>query len=166
MLFLSGCSLVPGVGGGGSAGPPKVEVNSKGNVKGAIARVQRNVNGYEVHIDLLRLKRFDNALRLEFAVIPRSNGSSDELPSSWFAASEPISSSSDVSGIYLLDTKNLRQYKPLQAGEECVCSRNLDTYPLDKPTVLYADFPVPPEDLKDITVVFPNVGPVPNVKVS
>lgn len=162
VLFLSGCSLVPGVGDGGSAGPPKVEINSKGNVKGAVARVQRNVDGYEIHIDILRLKRFDKALRLEFAIIPRSNGASDDLSSYWLSSS----SEDNVNGVYLLDTNNMRQYSVLTAGEQCVCSRDLDTYPLDQPTVLYADFPVPSGDVKNLTVVFPHIGPVPNVKVS
>lgn len=166
-LGLSGCfgggDDKSGSASGGKSSVPVVEVGADGTVQGAVATISRPTGKHEVTVDVLRLKRFDKVLRLEFAVTPRSQGATDTLSSSFFGDIRT------VNGVTLIDTDGLREYRPLvTSGDdpECVCSRDLNGFPLDTPTVLFADFPAPPEEVKELTVTFPGLGPVAGVPVS
>lgn len=159
---LGGCGLFGDDDGGGSGtSVPVVELADDGSVKDAKATIVRPVNGLEVTVDVLRLARRDKVLRLEFAVTPRSKGSTSSLSSSFFG------SGSEVDGVVLLDTVNLREYRPLTTSDdECVCSRDLGSFELDESTVVFADYPAPPDGVKELTIAFPGLGPVAGVPVS
>ncbi|WP_146778771.1 hypothetical protein [Actinomadura craniellae] len=162
-LLLTGCSLFGGEDPGGGA-LPKIETDAKGNVKGAVTAVDRLWGGYEVHVDILSLRKYDKALRLVFAVIPRAKGNNDEFPADAFGGSF---NNGNAGGVGLVDTEGLRAYQPMVVGKDgCACSSGLGKYPLDTPTLLYVDFPVPPAEPDRLTVVIPKVGPIPGVKVS
>ncbi len=123
-------------------------------MKDALASLTRPYGGYDVTVDVLRIKRFEKTMRLEVAVTPRSSGATSDLSSSFFAAS----SNNDAGGLYLLDTVNLKKYPVLQAKDECICSSDLSAFPLDKTTVLFADFPLAPESVKQLNVIAPRLG--------
>jgi hypothetical protein len=162
--FGGGDDEAEGASDGGKSSIPVVEIGDDGTVQGAVATISRPTGKYEVTADVLRLKRLGKVLRLEFAVTPRSQGASDSLSPNFFSASYR-----DVSGITLIDTAALREYRPLQTSgkdSKCVCSRDLSGFTLDTPTVLFADFPVPPEGVKEVTITFPGLGPVAGVPVS
>jgi hypothetical protein len=104
-------------------------------------------------------------MRLEFAVTPRSSGETSKLRSSFFSDS----SRPRADGVYLLDTVNLKRYPVLMRGEDkdrCICSSDLRQFELDRPTVLFADFPVAPENVKQISVAIPSLGLLPSVKIT
>lgn len=164
-VALTGCSVFGGDddSGAGGTGESSVQLAEDGSVKNAKATLTRAVEDYDVTVDVLRIKRFDKATRLEFAVTPRSRGASSPLSSSFFGAS----SSSTTSAVYLLDTKNLRKYPVLTTSDdECVCSSKLQNFPLDRTTVLFADFPLVPEGVSTLSVVVPALGPLPASEVS
>lgn len=166
MSALSGCSLLPGGGGGSDIPddkPPKIEVGGNGKVKNSIATYTGENGSYKLTMDVIALKRYDDVTRLVFTVTPQSQGGTDPLPSDFFSNE---SYGNDVTAVYLLDTKNMRKYPVLMGGEECVCANALGDYPLDQPTALYADYPAPPDSVESMTVVFKNVGPLPGVEVS
>ena len=165
---LAACSMPFGEdgGGGGAAaagdGAP-VELAEDGTVKDALATLSRPVGDHDITVDVLQLRRFDEVTRLQFAVTPRSRGTDDELPANSFSDSYDR----DVDGVYLLDTVGLKRYPVLRVDDDtCVCSRDLEPLPLDRATVLFADFPAAPEGVGRLTVVLPRLGPLPPVEVS
>ena len=160
---LSGCSLFGGDDEVATDKPPQIEVGSDGRVKNSIRTLTNEQGSYKITVDVIELKRSDKAARMVFAVTPQSKGGSDPLSSSFFSTD---TLGDDVSDVYLIDTKNLRKYPVLTAGEECVCSDGVSEYTLDQPTPLFADYPLPPEDIDSMTVVFGDVGPLPGVEVS
>ncbi|MQA04955.1 MAG: hypothetical protein GEV07_20285 [Streptosporangiales bacterium] len=160
---LNGCTLFGGGDDIADDKPPQIEVGGNGRVKDSIATYTAESGSYKVTMDVIALKRYDDVVRLVFAVTPQSKGGSDPLPSDAFS-SETLGN--DVTGVYLLDTDNMRKYPVLSGGKECVCSNELDDFPLDQPTALYADYPAPPDSVESMTVVFKNVGPLPGVEVS
>lgn len=160
---LSGCSLFGGDDEVATDKPPQVEVGADGRVKNSIRSLTNEQGSYKITVDVIELKRYDNAARLVFAVTPQSKGGSDPLSSDFFSR-ETLGN--DVTDVYLLDTENLRKYPVLMAGEDCVCSDGVAEFELDQPTPLFADYPLPPESVKSMTVVFGDVGPLPGVEVS
>ncbi len=158
---LSGCSLFGGDDTASSDPNKPVKLADDGSVKDSLATLTRRYEGYDVTIDVLRLARYDKALRAEFAVTPRSHGSTSTLSTSI------LGGSSSASGVYLLDETNLRKYPVLMASDDkCVCSSDLNAFALDQPTLLFADFPLPPEGVKSLTLVVPEIGPLPAAKLS
>lgn len=166
-ITATGCSFLGSEEGPPPTQIPKVEIGPDNHAKGAIAKASQPYDGRDVYVDILSLRRHDKVLRLVFAVTPRARGNSDKLPKETFGGSWK---GGDAGRPYLLDTKNLRVYDHLKIGSgdeaQCACSVGLDDYPLDEPTVLYTDFPAPQEQVKELTVVMPVVGPMPGVKVS
>lgn len=163
LATLSGCGLFGGDDEVATDKPPQIEVGSDGRVKNSIRTLTNEQGSYKITMDVIELKRYDDVVRLVFAVTPQSKGGSDPLDTS-FLSSETLGD--DVTGVYLIDTENLRKYPVLYAGEECVCSDGVSEYALDQPTPLFADYPLPPEDVESMTVVFGDVGPLPGVEVS
>lgn len=162
----AGCSLFGGGSGSKPITKPTISVGPKG-VKGALASVQRPYQGYNIHVDIVSLTRYDKVMRLVFVVIPRSAGNSDAMDADTFGSE----AEDDVSGVQLADTKNMQVYNTMKQGSgdnaSCACSGvGMDGYQLDQPTTLYADFPAPSQSTDTLTVVVPKVGPIPNVKVS
>lgn len=160
---LSGCGLLGGDGDIPDDKPPKIKVGANGRITDSIATYTSETGNYKLTMDVIALKRYDDVVRLVFAVTPQSKGGSDPLGSDFFST-EVLGD--DVTGVYLLDTDNMRKYPVLTSGEECVCSNDLPDFPLDQPTALYADYPAPPESVESMTVVFKNAGPLPGVEVS
>ncbi|HEV7934664.1 MAG TPA: hypothetical protein VGP70_20440 [Actinomadura sp.] len=166
-LALSGCSLFGGGSGGGNQQIPKAEIGPDDHVKGAVAKAVQPAEGKDVYVDILSLKRHDTALRLVFAVTPRARGNSAKLAKESFGGSM---STPHAGGAYLVDLENLREYEHLTIGQgdepRCACSAiQGDGFALDEPTVLYVDFPAPPDSVQKITVVMPIVGPMPGVRI-
>ncbi|TNY37022.1 hypothetical protein [Thermomonospora catenispora] len=165
-LLTAGCSLF------GDDGPPptqipKAEIGNDNHVKGAIAKAVQPYRGHDVYVDILSLRRYGKVARLVYAVTPRAKTNTDELPRQTFGGSYL---NPNAGAPTLMDTKNLRVYDRLSIGSgddaTCACTRLKDDYPLDQPTVLYADYPAPPESVKEVTVIMPVVGPMPGVKIS
>lgn len=162
-LGVAGCSLGgDDDSGAGGTGESSVTVGDDGTVTNALVSLTRPYDDYDVTVDVLRIKRFDRVMRLELAATPRSHGGTSDLPASFFSDS----SSSDTGGIYLLDTSTLKKYPVLQSQDRCICSAGLTGFPLDRPTVLFADFPAAPESVKQLSVVVPAMGILPAVKLS
>jgi len=173
-VSTTGCSLLSGGGGAdpGTSGRPKIEMGADGHVKGAIATATTPYQGYKVQVDVVSLTRYDKVTRLVFVVKPLSAGAdtTDDLDGTTFGGDSL--SGGNLTGVELLDTKNLKDYVPLTAGSGdktyCACS-TIDSssgFPLDQPTTLYADYPAVPDSVDEVTVVLPKVGPIPHVKVS
>lgn len=167
-MSTTGCSLLSGGGSGGdpaSAGRPKIEMGADGHVKGAIATATTPYQGYKIQVDVVSLTTYDKVTRLIFVVKPVSSGSQDALDDGAFGSKDDING--DVSEVSLIDTKNLKEYDTLSAGQYCACSYiSSDGYPLDQPTTVYADYPAIPDSVDTVNVLLPKVGPIPNVKVS
>lgn len=169
VMSTTGCSLLSGGSGGsgdpGSAGKPKIEIGADGHVKGAIATATTPYQGYKIQVDIVSLTRYDKVTRLVFVVKPVAGAASqDSLDGQAFGSKDDIHG--DVSGVSLIDTKNLKEYDTLTVGSEtCACSY-ADDYTLDQPTTLYADYPAVPDSVDELTVLLPKVGPIPNVAVS
>ena len=142
-------------------GDAAVELADDGTVENAVATLTRPYGDYDVTVDVLRLKRFDKVMRLEFAVTPRSHGATDDLDYDFFSSS----TSSTADGVYLLDSTNLKKYPVLVAQETCICSSDLAAFPLDRPTVLFADFPLAPDSVEKLNVVIPQMGVLPVAEI-
>lgn len=153
-----------GAAGSGAAVVPVVTLAEDGTVEESLASISRPVGDYEVVVDILRVTRFEAATRLELAITPRSRGGDQPFDRN-FLSSNGYSGSAD--GIYLVDTANLLEYRTLRVSDDvCACSRDLEAFPLDQATVLYADFPAVPADVSTLSVVLPSLGPIAGVDVS
>lgn len=161
---LTGCGLF-GDDNVASEKPPQITVGANGKVENSIRSVTTEYGGYRVTVDVIELKRYDKVLRLVFAVTPQSKGSSDPLGADLLSSDTAFGD--DVAGVYLIDSVNLRMYPVLKAnGGGCICSDGVSDFALDQPTALFADYPLPPESVESMTVVFSDLGPLPGVKVS
>lgn len=173
-LSTTGCSLLSGGGSGDDEGGTNVKVSMgpNGKVSGAVASVTRPYGAYNLQVDVVSLKRYDKALRLIFVVVPHSGGNtSDDLDEGTFGETDAnYTPHYDVSGVSLVDTKDMKQYSPMTTGSgeglRCACSHDMDDYSVGNPTTLYADYPVPPDSVTKLTVNVPHLGPIPNVKVT
>lgn len=173
-LSTTGCSLLSGGGSGDDGGGAnvKVSMDPNGKVAGAVASVTRPYGAYNLQVDVVSLKRYDKALRLIFVVVPHSGGNtSDDLDEDTFGTTEAnYTDHYDVSGVTLVDTKDMRQYAPMTTGSgdglRCACSHDVGNYSLGNPTTLYADYPLPPDPVTKLTVNVPHLGPIPDVKVT
>jgi hypothetical protein len=164
-LALSGCGW-SGSGsspGSGSKDGAPVALNSDGTVPKPLSTLTRQVGDYDITVDIAQLHRYDKVTRVQLTVTPRSRGTSDKLPARFFSERY----NNDLSGVYLLDTANLKRYPVLRADKSiCVCSRELVDFTLDAPTLLFADFPQVPPDVKQISLVVPRLGPLPAAEIS
>mgnify|MGYP006183006977 CR=1 FL=1 len=71
------------------------------------------------------------------------------------------SSSSDVRNVYLIDAVGRKKYLTIMdASNKCVCSGDL-SHDLDsgKSMPLWARFPAPPAEVKEVSVIFPHFIP-------
>ncbi len=157
---LSGCSLFGGKDDTPDPNKP-VQLADDGSVKDSLATMTRRYGGYDVTVDVLQLNRSDKALRAVFAITPRSHGETSTL------SPGILGTGASADGVYLLDENGLRKYPVLTtADDKCVCSSNLSSFALDQPTLLFADFPVPPDSVKSLSLVVPELGPLPPAKLS
>jgi hypothetical protein len=158
---LSGCSIF-GSSDPAATGPDApIELADDGSVKNSLATLTRRYQDYDVTIDVLRLSRYEKATRVEFAVTPRSNGATSTLSTSI------LGGINDASGVYLLDPVGLRKYPVLESSDDtCICSSKLSGFELDQPTLLFADFPVAPDSVKSLSLVVPEIGPLPPAEIS
>lgn len=171
MLPLTGCGMLgsgsggsggSGSGSGSSDGAP-VKLNADGTVPKPLSTITRTIKDFDITIDVAQMARVNQVTRLQFTVTPRSRGTSSVMPGNFFGSALDY----DVSNVYLLDTVNLKRYPVLTAnGEDCICSNRLSNFTLDRPTLLFADFPLVPQDVKRISVVIPAVGPLPATELS
>lgn len=166
--LVAGCGLFGGEETGSAGAPPKVELGTDNHAKGAVAKASQLWRGYDISVDVISLKKYDKAIRLVFAVIPRAKGSTDALRKQTFGSAGVVDG--DAGAAYLVDGGRDRVYEHLTIGSGdkavCACSKVDDDYPLDQPTVLYADFPAVKDASGKLTIVFPVVGPIAGVKVS
>jgi hypothetical protein len=163
VVGLTGCSMFGGDDSGdGKSADVAVEVADDGTVKDALTSSTRPFGGLDITIDVLRIKRFDKVMRLELAVTPRSHGATEDLTSAYFSDT----SASDADGMYLLDVSNMKKYPVVRVKDDCVCSSGLSDFPLDRPTVLFADFSLAPDSVKKLNVVVPAFGVLPAVELS
>lgn len=157
-----GSSSGSGGSGAGSAGP--VTLNADGTVPKPLTSLTRRFGDYDITIDIAALHRFDQATRLQFTITPRSRGTSTGLSSTFLGRD---AGTADASGVYLLDTAGLKRYPVLHdAQNHCLCTRRPKVFELDTPTLVYADFPAVPADVKRITVVVPRLGMLPDTEIS
>ena len=161
IALLTGCSVFGGSGDTASSQDAPIQLNDDGSVKDTLATLTRRYQDYDVTIDVLRLTRHDKATRAEFAVTPRSHGSTSTLTTSI------LGGIGDASGVYLLDENGLRKYPVLKSTDDkCVCSTGLSGFELDQPTLLFADFPPAPKGVTSLSLVVPQLGPLPAAKLS
>ncbi|REE98614.1 hypothetical protein [Thermomonospora umbrina] len=166
-LTATGCSLFDGGDDTPATQIPKAEIGTDNHVKGAVAKAVQPYAGKDVYVDVISFRRHGKVLRLVFAVTPRAKGNGDKLPKQTFGGDY---SGGEASRPYLVDPENLRVYDRLTIGTgdqaHCACTRGLEDYPLDVPTVVYTDFPAPEESVERLTVIMPVVGPMAGVEIS
>lgn len=130
----------------------------------SIAEADGETPGTKVQVQ--ELKRSSNSLMLKFAIVNDS-----EKPVSFgynFGdKSNEIKDFSSVGGVTLVDSVGKKKYFVVRDTENtCVCSSNLKDIQPGSRMNLWAKFPIPPDDVKKISVVVPHFGPLDDVPIS
>jgi outer membrane protein OmpA-like peptidoglycan-associated protein len=133
-----------------SAPAARGPAQAEGEYKGITAAVQE-------------LKRGPDTLRLKVEMSNRSDR--------YFVLSNDFSSSRsyEISAVYLLDAANKKEYPVARDKDgECVCDHDpkAEVIQTDSSIVKWAEFPLPPEDVQKITVVFPHFPPFVDVPIT
>ena len=115
-----------------------------------------------IRIEVQELKRSSNGLMLRFALVNDSD-----------AAFHPLSTLGgltygyNTSGIYLIDSANKKKYLVIvDAQDKCVCSEGLENIQPKSRANLWARFPAPPSEVKNISVVVPHFTPMDDVAIA
>jgi len=119
-----------------------------------------------ITVAVQELKRGPDTLRLK---IEMSNKSDDYFSLTNNFSSWSSSRMGDISGVYLLDAVNKREYPVARDKDgECVCDHDpkAEVIQTDSSIVKWAEFPLLPEDVQKITVVFPHFPPFVDVPIT
>jgi hypothetical protein len=113
-------------------------------------------------IEIRDLKRDEGGtLTLRFQL---TNEKDTEVPLRQFAgeSSDWGSDYTYVSGMYLLDMTNKKKYLVVRdSGKKCICSLlSYGSIGAGSKVNLWAKFPAPPENVRKVSVMFPNFEPV------
>jgi len=107
-----------------------------------------------VRIDITELKRTSgDTVTMRFTLI--NDSGSDVSPYSLFEGS-------DLRDVHLIDAVGKKKYLTIRdASNKCVCSANIGgAFPGGQNAMnLWARFPAPPADVKEVSVVFPHFIP-------
>jgi hypothetical protein len=126
----------------------------------ALASTESELPGLTITVQ--ELKRGPNALTLKFVLKNQQNFLS------MVSTLSDGKTFSDVGGVHLIDAANKKKYFVIRDAEgECVCSRNLGSMNAGSQTgVLWAQFPLPPDDVQKITVEVPHFPPLEDIPIS
>ena len=121
--------------------------------QGAIATADGEQSG--VRIDITEMKRTSgDTVTMKFTLVNESGETVS--PYNFFE-----SSSSDVRNVYLIDAAGKKKHLTIMdANRNCVCSGGL-SHDLDsgKSLPLWARFPAPPAEVKEVSAIFPHFIP-------
>jgi hypothetical protein len=121
--------------------------------QGAIATADGEQSG--VRIDITELKRTSgDTVTMRFTLVNESGETVN--PYDLFESVQ-----SDVRNVYLIDAAGRKKYLTIMdATNNCVCSGGL-SHSLDngKSTPLWARFPAPPAQVKEVSAIFPHFIP-------
>ncbi|WP_433327552.1 OmpA family protein [Spirillospora sp. CA-294931] len=120
------------------------------------------------HMELIALNRTSpQAVTGRFRVVNEGKSPLDLKTALGYAGASGIGTPNPLpaTGIGLIDGRNNKVYMPLETGyNTCLCS---DTYrrpiPVGGDLDIYAAFPAPPNDVKNVTVVMPSAVPFQDV---
>jgi hypothetical protein len=140
-----------------TSGPPAANVSSNA------LPVQGEFPGITVTIQ--ELKRSSSALTLKFVM---ANQSKNDF--GFGAAFREVTGDSDwgsVGAVHLIDGNNKKKYFVIRDSDgACLCSRNVPNIAAGSQAVLWAKFPLPPDDVQKITVEVPHCPPFEDVPVT
>lgn len=171
VVGLAGCGTERADGTGGPAaattrsGDPSVSplpTPSK-----AVASKNVSIGGQQVPLEVYSIKRTETLVTLEFGL---KNTSKDSVLTGgdWLQGS-PFSRTGedDVSGVYLVDSKNKKKYEPAVFKGNCLCSQDLDQVMAGPGQTIYltASYGAPPSDITTLDVNFPKYGTFAKVPV-
>jgi hypothetical protein len=136
----------------------------------AIKTIAGDITSVRMTLNVLRRAERDT-LTLIFTL---TNEGAEVVHYSVFFAEDEFSSpgdaqSHDVSGAYLVDTKNRRKHQVLRDTDRaCLCSAGLITTSLEPggEAVLFAKFTAPPADVTTLSVVVPHFPVIEGVPIS
>ena len=112
-------------------------------------------------LTIQELKRSSNALTLKF-VLQSKNGMAFG-----YDFGEGDKEFGNIAGIHLIDAANKKKYFVVRdADGTCVCSHNIANISAGSQSVLWAKFPVPPDDVQKITVEIPHFPPFEDVPIT
>lgn len=151
-----------------ASAPPATEVSP--DPLPAIAAVAGDITSVQMTLNVLRRAERDT-LTLIFTL---TNDGSEVVHYSIFFAEDEYSSpgdpqTHDVSGAYLVDTKNRRKHLVLRDTDRaCLCSAGLITTRLEPggEAVLFTKFSAPPPDVATLSVVVPHFPVIEGVPIS
>lgn len=107
-----------------------------------------------VRIDITELKRTSgDTLTMKFTLVNDSGSA---------VSPYELFTTSDVKFVYLIDAVGKKKYLPIMDAEgDCVCAGNLGhEFPADQNAMnLWAQFPAPPAEVSEVSVVFPHFIP-------
>jgi hypothetical protein len=119
----------------------------------------------DIRVEVRDLKRGDGGvvtLRLRLV-----NDSDEDFDASCdMRDPEANDSCGEFTGAYLLDAANKKKYTVVRdTDKNCVCS-DIKTVGPGKKMNIWATYPAPPSDVKEVTVVVPRFEPIEGVPVS
>jgi hypothetical protein len=121
--------------------------------QGAIATADGEQSG--VRIDITELKRTSgDTLTMKFTLV---NETGEEAPGPYYL----FGSVHDLRDVHLIDAVGKKKYLPIKdASNNCVCSGGLSGKLASGASMnLWARFPAPAADVKEVSVVFPHFIP-------
>jgi|SRR5215469_4524783 len=118
-----------------------------------------------ITVTIQELKRSSSALTLKFVMVNQSKA--DFALGAAFREASGDSDWASVGAVHLVDGTNKKKYFVMRDSDgACLCSRNVPTIAAGSQAVLWAKFPVPPDDVQKITVEIPHFPPFEDVPVT
>jgi hypothetical protein len=117
-----------------------------------------------IRVELVELKRTSgDTVNLKFAMI---NDSDKELGFG-YEFGEGTGDIGTIGATHLIDAAGKKKYFVVRDTEgACLCSRGISNIKPKTRATLFAKFPAPPGDVKNITVVIPHFTPMDDVPIS
>ena len=114
-----------------------------------------------IEVAIQELKRTSSTLTLKLVMTNHSNQS---FPTYYYFFETGAHS---VDGIHLIDPIGKKKYFVVRdADGACVCSREVQAIAPGGQSVLWAKFPVPPDDVQKITIEIPHFPPFEDVAIT
>lgn len=118
-----------------------------------------------ITVTIQELKRSSSALTLKFVMANQSK--QDFGFGANFRETTGDSDWGSIGGVHLIDGTNKKKYFVMRDSDRaCLCSRNIPNIAAGSQAVLWAKFPVPPDDVQKITVEIPHFPPFEDVAIS
>ncbi len=132
----------------------------------ALASTDGDFTGITVVVQ--ELKRGPNALMLKLRMMNRSQETFDLSGYKFEAGTADAMDYGSIGAVHLIDAANKRKYFVMRdAHGDCMCSRDIPSVnPGSQTGLLWAEFPLPPDDVQKITVEVPHFPPMEDVPIS